>query len=53
MGENITIISLYLTLIILVKTTAYSNERLNYSIKANHSDGSAGITYFSGEVKIN
>jgi lipopolysaccharide assembly outer membrane protein LptD (OstA) len=32
--------------------TAYSNEKLQFGIQAGHSDGSAGIIYSSGGVKI-
>ncbi len=52
MSKNITAIIGYLILSVLIMMTAYSNERLNFSIKAGHSEGSAGVTYSSGGVVI-
>lgn len=52
MRRKIATISTYLLSIVLATMTAYSNERLNFSIKANHAEGSAGITYSTGKVQI-
>ncbi len=52
MCSRITAMNILLFSILLATLTAYSNERLNFSIKANHSEGSAGITYSTGKVQI-
>lgn len=52
MSKKKTSIIGYLILSVLIMMTAYSNERLNFSIKAGHSEGSAGVTYSSGDVDI-
>ena len=52
MSKKTTTIIGYLILSVLITMTAYSNERLNFSIKAGHSEGSAGVTYSTGGVEI-
>lgn len=52
MRKKIATIIGYLVLNILIMMTAYSNDRLNFSIKAGHSEGSAGVTYSSGGGEI-
>jgi hypothetical protein len=52
MSKKRTSIIGYLILSVFIMMTAYSNERLNFSIKAGHSEGSAGVTYSTGGVEI-
>ncbi len=52
MRSKITAVNMLLCSVLLATLTAYSGERLNFSIKANHAEGSAGVTYSTGKVQI-
>ena len=52
MRKKTTTVIRYLILSSLLAMTAYSSEKLNFSIYAQHAEGGTSITYCSGGAKI-